>query len=191
MNQHGILCSVMHRMFIAIPISEDAKKAALEAQEQLKEMFKYSRITWVDFSQFHITLHFLGDIDDSMLIDLRNRLREALCPDSFKLHLTDVSCFPSPKEPRTIFVEASHHPFSIILRKRIADVLVGMGIDIDARPWKAHITVGRVKTQSEVCVTEKLRVEPVEFIVDRFDLYESQLMPNGPIHTLVESYKLK
>ncbi len=185
-----ILISMTKRLFLAINLPPEVKGALYGIQDDFKEIFKHSRVTWVDPEIAHITLHFLGDVDEEELPDLIDNLRAGGYPEPFELQLRGTSCFPNAKRPRIIFVETSNHTAAIGIHKRTAKILVENGFDFCDRPWVPHITIGRIKVQSETCPPNGISVPELTFEVRSFELMESELSSDGPIYNAVESFEL-
>ncbi|MCH8049210.1 RNA 2',3'-cyclic phosphodiesterase [Patescibacteria group bacterium] len=180
----------MDRLFIAISLPLQVKNAVADAQLQIKDQMKNSNVTWVAPENFHVTLHFLGDVEEWEKGHLIIASHEKDYPTAFEMKLTGVSAFPNKKNPRTLFVDTTMHPSLLGVRKRIADVLLEHEFRIDTRKWASHITVGRVKDRAEVLQPEKIKVEPVKFTVVSFDLISSTLGPEGSIYEVVETFPL-
>lgn len=180
----------MDRLFLAIQLSEAAKRAVADIKSQVQAQMQHSRITWVSDSNFHITLHFLGDVVNEKRNELINRMRRIEFPKSFELKLDRIDAFPNKKRPQTIFVDTTSHPSVHGLHMRTGKLLAELGFDIDERPWHPHITVGRVRIQSEVLQPEKIHIEPAAFDVSSFELMKSTLTPNGSRYEAVESIRL-
>ena len=99
-------------------------------------------------------------------------------------------CTSNPKKPKILFVETSNHTAATGIHKRTARILVENGFDIDERPWVPHITLGRVQTQSETGPIDGSEVPEVKFEVKNFELIESELTPQGPQYTVLDSISL-
>lgn len=156
----------------------------------MRGVFKHSKITWVDPEMAHITLQFLGDVLEDDIESLVSEIRAGKYPESFQLETRGTSCFPNPKKPKTIYVETSNHTAATGLHKRLSKILVENGFEIDDRPWVPHITIGRVKTQSETYPSDGFEVPVVSFEVNSFDLMESDLSGDSPVYTTIETFKL-
>ncbi len=180
----------MKRLFLAIKLPPEVKGVLYGMQDDMKKVFKHSKITWVDPEIAHITLQFLGDVLEEDLESLISEIRAGEYPEPFELETRSTSCFPNPKKPKTLYIETSNHTAATGLHKRLSKILVENGFEIDDRPWVPHITLGRVKTQSETYPSEGFEVEPVSFEVDSFELLESDLSEDGPIYTTLEIFKL-
>ncbi|PJA47739.1 RNA 2',3'-cyclic phosphodiesterase [Candidatus Uhrbacteria bacterium CG_4_9_14_3_um_filter_36_7] len=181
----------MSRLFFALPLPWEIKSAVGQVQEQVKQQMKYSRINWVDPDLFHITLHFLGDVEDERREELVRLCQEKkIWPKPFELVLTSLNAFPNLKNPQTIFIETNIHPSLLHLRKQLADILFSSRFDLDLKQWHSHITIGRTKVLAETICPEKIQVEPLKFYVNFFVLMESNLRSTGPIYSPVEEFKL-
>lgn len=178
----------MARLFLAIPLDSTARAEVVRAQTYVRAQLPYSKVAWVAPANFHITLHFLGDVTDAQQSVLVERLRAKAYPGACALKLRDVGAFPGAKQPRTVFVRATTPTEVLGLRKRTADVLVGLGLIVDGRPWDAHITIGRVRTQAEVLKPEVIAVDPVRWEVTSFNLMASTLTPAGSAYNEVYTF---
>ena len=178
------------RLFLAVNLADPIKDEIKKIQDEIKTQMRRSQITWTWPENFHITLHFLGDVEEVEREHLCEELRAKKYPETFASHVLGVSAFPSKKQPRTIFVDTDLHPNMLGLRKRTADVLVGLGFILDERPWVPHITIGRVRVQSEVLKPEEIKWEKILFQISGFELMRSTLTSNGSIYEIVESFKL-
>lgn len=180
----------MKRLFLAVNLPQEVKDQVAAVQAQVKKQMKRSDVAWVAPDNFHVTLHFLGDVDDEHQSVLVATLGEKEYPQPFMLRLLEIAAFPNKKDPKTIFVETTVHPSLIGLRKRIADVLVQHGFEIDGRKWTSHITLGRVKKRAEVLQPEKIDVEKLEFDVESFELMSSTLTSTGSQYHKEYSFEL-
>lgn len=151
---------------------------------------RHSDVAWVKPGNAHLTLHFLGETATEEQKVLVEHLKKVTFPKPFALELNGVTAFPNKKQPKILFVETTSHPSLIGLRKRIADVLAGQGFDIDARKWTPHVTIGRVKRQSEVLQPERISFEPINFRVTEFDLMSSELHAEGSLYAVEETFSL-
>ncbi len=181
---------VMERLFLAINLPQEVKSAVRTAQTQMKAQMRRSKITWADPDQCHITLHFLGGVQAGKRDQLVAALRAGSYPKPFTLALSQVSAFPSKKQPRTLFVETTSHPSVRILHMRMGAILANLGFEVDPRPWLPHLTIGRVHVQSEVLKPEEIPVQPVRFAVTAFALMRSMLSPEGSRYETVEEFIL-
>lgn len=150
----------------------------------------HSRVTWVSDVNFHVTLHFLGDTELKTKDKLIVRLSGLEYPDPFELKLKAVMAFPDKKRPKTIFIETTTHPSVYGLHKRTGKILAELGLPLDERPWQPHVTLGRVRTQSEVLQPEKITVEPLSFLVDKFFLMKSTLTSDGSLYETLAGFEL-
>jgi len=180
----------MSRLFLAINLPDEVKQELWKVEEGMKQQFIHSKVAWVALENFHITLHFLGDVEEELIPELKERLAKQVYPQEFSLILKEVGAFPDKKQPRTLQVTTSLPTQALGLYKRLADVLVSLGLPVDMRPWTPHITLGRVKVQSEVLQPEKIALSPLPFSVSSFELMKSTLTSQGSLYESLASFPL-
>ncbi len=182
-----------HRIFIAINLPLKVKEKLGELILKLKKENKRSEIKWADPAILHLTLHFLGDLEERQIDQVKLVLEQQ--SKNFKpiqLSLGLIGAFPGMIDPKVIFVEAQESTSELIkLVKDLGRDLASLGFQIDHRPWQAHITLGRVKRPSGKLVGVDHQFSNNEvWLVQSLDLMESVLGLEGPKYQILASYQL-
>lgn len=133
------------RTFIAVLIAEDIREKISEAQEALKKLAP--KINWVVPGNFHVTLKFIGNIREDQLPDLCSAIEKAvegLKP--FDISFGSLGAFPNPRNARIVWAGINEGAKALSeLASAIEDELAELGFERENRPFRAHITIGRVK----------------------------------------------
>jgi 2'-5' RNA ligase len=182
------------RLFLAINLPKEIKDQLAELVKKLDKANKNKPIKWVENENFHLTLHFLG----STPVEKLDSIDAAIGPivakyPTLNFSLSDkINAFPNLNEPKVIFLEMNelNDSKTIALQKEIGKALELLEFEIDPRPFKLHLTLGRVKFETNFQIP-KIRVPSSEFQVSSIDLMESNLTPTGPIYMILKQYKLK
>jgi len=129
------------RTFVAVEISDD---------KLIGEIVKFQseipiKAKPVSPENLHFTLHFLGEISEEQVGDVKNALLNIKFP-KFTLGFEGVGVFPKPSFPRVIWIGTDKDGGSklINLAKRVDDVLSPLGFKKD-KPFKPHMTIFRIK----------------------------------------------
>jgi 2'-5' RNA ligase len=177
----------MNRLFVAIDLPEGIKKqlVAMECGMQ--------GARWVAKEQLHLTLSFIGDVDDLTLQYIRTALKEVVSP-AFPLNLCGIGHFPPGKYPRVLWVGLTACKELLDLQHLVESALRKVGIPPEERRFSPHITIARLKETPAKRVLaleeEHKSFASPSFTVSEFHLYSSTLSRNGAIHTRQASYAL-
>src|SRR6185369_3311627 len=126
------------RLFIAIELPDHYKKALGE----LRTAIPGAR--WVAAEQIHLTLAFLGGVDE----DTAGRLIAGLAgiqAAKFELSLTGTGCFPNRQRPRVVWVGVKPEPGLTGLAAMVRETVLACGIPLEERPFSPHLTLARLK----------------------------------------------
>lgn len=182
------------RAFIAIGLPEDIKKSIACLQEKLKSASR--DISWVKPENIHLTLKFLGEIDEHGL-----SLAEAAMEDvtsrenNFYIRLSSAGAFPRVDFPRVIWVGIDKGDACV---KRIAqnleDTLSHVGFPKEKKEFSSHITIARVRSALKGNEMTNLLNEYADIFHDKetgftacgITLFKSTLTPKGPIYEAVK-----
>lgn len=143
--------------------------------------------------QLHLTLKFLGDVEQERLSPLTKALATIAAP-SFSLAMRGVGYFPPRGTPRVVWAGIAPQPGLDQLQARIEQALEQLGFAREARPFSPHITLARLKTARPEALRQFLArhgsyaTEP--FAINGFSLYSSRLTSAGAIHKVEAFYKL-
>jgi len=144
--------------------------------------------------EVHLTLRFLGDVHEKKIGELSEKMRSLENHSSFDVSLKSVGAFPNKNDPRVVWIGAEiGDPFFDIL-KDIDNMLDSLSIGCDKKPFKAHITIGRVRTPSKELtqfITDRKDQEYGSFVCTEIFLMKSVLTPKGAEHSIIGSIKLK
>jgi len=170
---------------IGIPVTPQIK----EAQKKLREIPGISVP-----EEVHLTLRFIGEADGKKIDLLKKKMLALEDFRSFRVSMKGMGAFPNIKEPRVVWIGADMgDPFYKILSS-LEKMLDDSSLDYDNKPFKAHVTLGRVKTPSSKLtslITENRDLEAGSFDCHGICLMGSELRPTGAVHSLVASYGLK
>lgn len=182
------------RLFIAFPVGEEAKAEIVKIQEGIKKLNPRTHVTWSREENMHVTLAFLGEVEDARLEDLKNILRRTLTgKKSFNYWLQELDGFPSPNHPHILVVRAEEEKReSVLLREEIAMALKSNGfLNEDEHAWQPHVTLGRVKKEWRDPVgLYTIKTEKKTWKVEEVILFKSELHPQAPVYTALEKFKL-
>lgn len=177
------------RTFLAVEASENARKVI---QNFIQERQKVGLpIKWVGFDKMHITLKFLGEIDDKKKKDIVPVI-EALCRKHapFDVAMAGVGCFPNPRNPRVLWVGVKQGGKELCaIATELEHELAPFGFKEEKR-FHPHLTIGRVKKRCSVedIVAKVVSIEPYK--VSSTVLFKSTLRPEGPIYDELSRFKL-
>jgi 2'-5' RNA ligase len=144
-------------------------------------------VRWVAPDNMHLTLRFLGDTPEDKLPVIAAEL-DAITQQfqPFQLHLNEIGCFPNRKRPRVIWAGLEGELKTLnVLQSRIEKAVQSLGWEEDDRPFRAHLTIGRVKDSSQAArLSWEQQLDRQVVPVTAVNLIESQLRPSGPVYTI-------
>ncbi len=153
-----------------------------------------AKVNWVDEENLHITMKFLGDIDQNKVETIKEKSKKAVgSVTPFPMTLDKVGVFPNLRRLRVIWVGSNEEPEEIHkLNQNLEEELEKIGFEPEGRKYIPHITLGRVKERNQSKVkplanqVESYKIkEPIQAEAEGLTLMESKLTPEGPIYTPV------
>jgi len=176
----------MIRSFVSIKIP--VTPAIRKVQERLREIGGINVPNDV-----HLTLRFLDDVETGKLKELAERMRSLERHHSFNVSVKGLGAFPNVKDPRIVWIGADMgEPFDKILSD-LDGILETSSVNYDGKPFKAHVTIGRVKTPSGAlkdALAEGKNLEAGTFLCSKIYLMGSKLTQNGAVHSVIGSFNL-
>jgi 2'-5' RNA ligase len=178
------------RAFVAIDLPETIRAAIRAAQETLKS---YGfRVKWVRPESIHLTLKFLGNIEANRTDAIVNAMTlAAKGRNALRLIASGMGVFPNSRRPRVIWVGLGGQLEDLKrLQHRLDAHLADLGFPTEMRPFKGHLTLGRVKgkiaaDRLQTALAKFNSFESEGFEADRITLFKSELHPTGAVYTEV------
>ena len=183
------------RAFIAIELSKEIKEALAQIQQKLSPFTQSLNI--VNPENIHLTLRFLGEIDEGIVEEINTALQEAAKERSqFSVALGNIAAFPKMEYPRVIWAGITKGNAELLnIATAIEERLTNIGLPKEDKSFSAHITIARVKSSHDRAqlVNTLKTIPPLphqETLVNKFTLFKSTLTPRGAVHEIVKEYYL-
>jgi len=179
------------RLFIAAELDDPVRREVGRLAERLAREVEPRggrAVSWVTPRNMHLTLRFLGEVDAASASAVAGCLSRPLAVPAFRLATAGVGAFPPSGPPRVIWLGFSSGVDELAaLHGEIEARLAEIGCPREDRPFRAHLTLGRVKGAAGPHLRSILSSLPkpavVECVVGHVTLFESQLSPRGPTYT--------
>ncbi len=187
----------MIRSFIAVEIDQSNKQELSTLISHLKK--SDADVKWANENQMHLTLKFLGTVDETKLQKISDILKRIANDFSaFNIQFSKIGAFPNINRPRVIWMGISKGSNHLkLLNNKIESEFEKIGFGKEKREYNAHLTFGRVKSSKNIPGLKKIIDETTiqfhdEIRIDKIILFQSTLRPKGAIYTpLVEHTFLK
>lgn len=184
------------RTFIAVEVGPAVRANAVAVQKALAK--SGAGVKWVDPSAMHVTLAFLGELDERDLHAVcRAVAKVAAAAPPFRLAVEGVGAFPTPRRPKTIWAGITDGADDLRrLQAALEAPLVELGVyRKEERGYTPHLTLGRAKADADgQAVAAELPKfadwEGGEADVEDVRVFSSDLYPEGPVYTVLARAEL-
>ena len=200
----------MIRAFLAVELSHELRAQLATVQQELTrsiepEMKRDRRISWAQPASIHLTIKFLGDMDEQVVDPLLVAVEQAIGSQiAVNVPLERLGAFPRPQNPRVLWVGPSENWELGIEAKRVTEiqgaieqVCEGLRFLRETRPFSPHLTLARIK-EGERHVGVALAKGGVldrqlslgSLAVESVVLMQSELKPTGSVYTKLWEVKI-
>lgn len=184
------------RTFLAIEIP----KEILEQFERLQYRLGRSMtgvIRWAKTGSTHLTLKFFGNITERDIRSIDDTLKtKAPALNPIPIAVGTMGVFPNLSRPRVLWVGITTGLKELTaMQAEIEAALETAGFPREERPYRPHLTLGRMKTDRRIegldkAVEDHRGFEAGNFTAREMILFRSDLKPTGPVYTALATFKL-
>jgi 2'-5' RNA ligase len=173
------------RLFAAVPVTGAARAELVRVLALLRATGWPVR--WVSDDNLHLTLKFFGEVPPARLAAIENALRVATADAAaLAMELMELGTFPTRGPARVLWAGLDAPPGLELLQDRMERSAEAIGFPIEGRPFRPHITLGRVRGGERLPAggldRVVARIEPAPFLAEHVVLYESVLGAGGARH---------
>lgn len=200
----------MIRTFLAVELSETLRTNLAKIQLELKQRFGRElsqdvRMSWVQPASLHLTVKFLGDIDEQLVAPMQKAVENVLSEHrAAQIPLDRLGVFPRLQQPRVLWVgpsEAWEKGQDAVrltsLHRAIGDCCSSLNLAPDTRPLSPHLTLARIKEGGRnfghILARSGVLDKPVSagsMAVEAMTLMKSELKPTGSVYTKLWEVKV-
>ena len=182
------------RLFIGIKveIAKELKNFIIDLKTNLKD----EKFKWVDYSNYHLTLKFLGETSENLIPQIDNVLKNiAKNNQKFSIQLSGIGVFKNISNPRVLWIGINESEELNSLFNSIEDKLSLLGFKKEKRDFNPHLTIARIKFLKN----KKFLLNKIlnncdkkwnQSPVNEFILFESILKREGAVYNELERYSL-
>jgi 2'-5' RNA ligase len=185
------------RCFVAVPLPDDVRAAAVRAQDEVRRACEGADIRWVRPESMHLTLKFLGNVDEARVPAVGRALAGEIPRHALgRLALGGLGAFPTPHRARVVWLAVREGAAALAAVASAVDrTLAGLSFDAEARPITPHLTLGRVRDARRAPDLRPALAAPVSVDAGAWSpravvLFESRLRPSGAVHRAIDEYPL-
>ena len=178
----------MLRLFVAIPLPETLRRSLAMLGGGIPGA------GWVDADNLHLTLRFVGEIDEGTAQDVDEALAGLQAP-SVEVQLAGMGQFGEGERARLLHAAVVRTPELVHLQERVEAAVVRAGCPHERRKFAPHVTLARLKGAAmprvQAFIAAHALFRPPPFVADRIVLYSSHLGRSGPIYRAEADYPLR
>lgn len=183
------------RIFFAIDLPALTKEKIGSFIVALKKKSKSNAIRWSRPENLHITLQFLAEVRSEHVSLLTDKVRAELAGWSKHpvLTLGALQLFPNPYRPRVIVLDIAPQDELVELSKTVGKGIQSAQYEIENRPFRAHLTLGRIKYPQNIDLSFISEFPPQraeQIVVNEVVLFRSEPQPEGSVYTILEKINL-
>jgi 2'-5' RNA ligase len=188
----------MVRLFVAIDLDDAARAAIADEQKRLMRAFGRSdhSLRWVGPDQMHLTLVFVGNVDDQRAAAVIDAMREDIHVAPFAMAFARIGVFPPHGAPNVLWIGVGDGADDAIdVQRHVADRLAKLDVPRERRPYHPHLTLARWRSSRP---SDRRRVADVrrDDEVARVDvravtLYRSHLSSKGSTYEALTRAQLQ
>lgn len=179
------------RLFVAVDVDDATRAAVAALTARLQRVLKDADIKWVPAANLHVTLQFIGYVDDHTASRIRHALAPPVAVPPFEMRIEDIGVFPPRGGPRVIWCGVADGSSCVgrVQREIERRLVAAASLVPESRPFHAHLTIARYRGSGTAA--DRRRLEQVRTgrlgrtAVDRVTLYESRLSPHGPTYVAI------
>jgi 2'-5' RNA ligase len=182
------------RAFLAMDPPPEVLRRIADIQEVLKKTLRDS-ISWVRPEGIHLTLKFFGDIAAEALQPISEVVSgQAAGTRPLHLNIKGLGVFPGIRRPRVLWLGVGGEVARLIALQRVLDQgFETCGIKQEERPFRAHLTLARIKSPQGLSGLDKVLEEKEAESAGPFEakgliLFKSDLTPKGAIYTVLADF---
>jgi len=175
------------RAFIAVRLPDEVRALLGAISDELRG--RTIAVKWVEPSNLHLTLAFLGAIAPASVVTVAAALERAVAGErAIHARLEGLGAFPNLRRPRVIWAGlAGGEPALAGLAGRVRSELAAAGVHFDDKPFSPHVTLGRMRdgvtAPSELLHRiEATTIATGPFAIRAVHFMKSRLTPSGPIY---------
>ncbi len=189
------------RTFIAVETGKAPREKLAELLNRLRKasQFTSARPSWVKPENIHITLKFLGNIEEEMVAQIESHMNEiAYRSCAFDVSAGGLGVFPNKRQPRILWLGIKKGKEELQeIQELLERKFISLGFEPERRTFHPHLTLARIKylkgTSPLMDIVEKHQAysEIGNWHVDRLILFKSDLHPDGAIYTPIKEFILE
>jgi len=148
---------------------------------------------WIDSENYHLTLRFIGDVDDDVAVEVASLL-DRVRRNAFELRIDGLTSFGG-KKPRAVVATIAPTPPLMEVQAEQERLMQRMGLEPEGRKYIPHVTLARLRDASNRDVADFLATRghfrSASFPISRFVLFSSRASVGGGPYIVEESYPLE
>jgi 2'-5' RNA ligase len=152
------------------------------------------KASWVKRENLHVTLKFLGEVEEDLLPELSAAVEESVAgTDPFDMALNGFGAFPSLRRPSVVWSGLEANDKLSGVQEKLERAVEGLGFPREDRPFRPHLTLGRTRKRARPAefagfaeAVETLKYQDT-FRVRAVDVMRSRLMPGGALYDVLHS----
>lgn len=185
------------RVFCAIELPHEVRRRAAEHAALLRERTNEVRASWPRAENLHLTLKFLGEIEQGRVEELSHAAERAVQNTRpFNLNIEGAGAFPPRGVPRVIWLGIKDSSGGLArLQSNLEDECANIGFPREERPFHPHLTLARIRASQGARDLARLHretgFEAMEFTVTELVVMRSELGPGGSRYTEISSHNFQ
>lgn len=173
-------------------LNDSVREAILRFCERLRPLCPTAK--WVRVEGMHVTLKFLGEINEPLLAKIPQALADVRSNGPVEMNFRGTGFFPSPGRPRVLWIGIAASPNLAEIAAEIESRLEPLGIPRESREFKPHLTLARLESPQglDALRRELESAAGIEFGSIRtaeFYLYQSQLQRGGSRYMRLKTFR--
>lgn len=180
------------RSFIAIPLPNNLQQQIAWLQQRLCQ--SVPELKPVKLENLHLTLHFLGEQTQDQLAKIASSMLSiGRKKKNFNASVEGLGFFPNQRRARILWLGIQPESELIELYDRLSEELKPLGLNLDMRPFRPHLTIGRFKRPPRQTATlcPFLSHSCGSLTIDKMILFSSKLTTGGAVHTPLQTVALR